>query len=35
MVGLVVMIGWSLWLGLIIALVGLVAFVGFALGKWY
>jgi hypothetical protein len=26
---------WSLWIGLIIALIGLVAFGGFAKGKWY
>ena len=25
----------SLWLGLIIALIGLIAFGGFARGKWY
>ena len=34
-VGIVVMIVWSLLLGLIITLVGLVAFGGFARGKWY
>jgi hypothetical protein len=34
-VGIVVMIAWSLWIGLIIALIGLVAFGGFAKGKWY
>ena len=34
-VGIVVAIFWSLLLGLIIALVGLVAFGGFARGKWY
>jgi hypothetical protein len=33
--GIVVMIIWSFWIGLIIALVGLVAFGGFAKGKWY
>jgi len=33
--GIVVMIVWSFWVGLIIALVGLVAFGGFAKGKWY
>jgi hypothetical protein len=33
--GIVVAIVWSLWLGVIIALVGLVAFGGFARGKWY
>src|SRR5690348_14457338 len=34
-VGIVVAIIWSLLLGIIIALVGLVAFGGFARGKWY
>jgi hypothetical protein len=33
--GIVVMIVWSFWIGLIIALVGLIAFGGFARGKWY
>ena len=34
-VGVVVMIVWSFLIGLIIALVGLIAFGGFAKGKWY
>lgn len=34
-VGIVVMIFWSLIIGLIIALIGLVAFGGFARGRWY
>src|SRR5215218_7710486 len=34
-VGIVLMIIWSFWIGLIIALVGLIAFGGFARGKWY
>jgi hypothetical protein len=34
-VGIVVAIVWSLWLGIIIALVGLLPFSGFARGKWY
>jgi hypothetical protein len=34
-VGIVVMIFWSIVLGLIIALVGLIAFGGFARGRWY
>jgi hypothetical protein len=33
--GIVVMIFGSFWLGLIITLVGLAAFGGFAKGKWY
>jgi hypothetical protein len=34
-VGIIVAIAWSVWLGIIIALVGLIAFGGFAKGKWY
>ena len=34
-VGIVVMLFWSLIIGLIITLVGLIAFGGFAKGKWY
>ena len=34
-VGIIVMLVWSFLLGLIITLVGLVAFGGFAKGKWY
>ena len=34
-VGIVLMFIWSFWIGLIIALVGLLAFGGFARGKWY
>ena len=34
-VGIVVAIFWSLLLGIIIAVIGLVAFGGFARGKWY
>jgi hypothetical protein len=33
--GILVMIFGSFWLGLIIALIGLIAFGGFARGKWY
>ena len=33
--GIIVAIAWSFILGLIIALVGLVAFGGFVRGKWY
>ena len=29
------MIIWSFWLGLIIALIGLIFFGGFARGRWY
>jgi hypothetical protein len=34
-VGIVIALFWSFILGLIIALVGLVAFGGFVRGKWY
>jgi hypothetical protein len=34
-VGIVLMIVWSFLIGLIIALIGLIAFGGFAKGKWY
>jgi hypothetical protein len=34
-VGIVLMIVWNFWIGLIVALIGLIAFGGFAKGKWY
>jgi len=34
-IGIILMIVWSFLIGLIILLVGLVAFGGFAKGKWY
>jgi hypothetical protein len=34
-IGIVVAIFWSLLIGLIIVLIGLIAFGGFARGKWY
>jgi hypothetical protein len=34
-VGIVVALFWSIVLGIIIALIGLIAFGGFARGKWY
>ena len=34
-VGIVLAIVWSVWWGLIIGLIGLVVFGGFARGKWY
>jgi hypothetical protein len=33
--GIIVAIVWSFWLGLIIAVVGLIFFGGFARGRWY
>jgi hypothetical protein len=34
-VGIVLAFIWSIWIGLIVALIGLIAFGGFARGKWY
>jgi hypothetical protein len=34
-IGIVVAILWSVLLGVIIALIGLIAFGGFARGRWY
>jgi hypothetical protein len=34
-VGIIIAIIWSVWLGIIIALIGLIAFGGFARGRWY
>jgi len=34
-IGIVLMIVWSFWIGLIVVLIGLIAFGGFARGKWY
>jgi hypothetical protein len=34
-VGILLAIFWSVWIGVIVAIVGLVAFGGFARGKWY
>jgi hypothetical protein len=33
--GIVLIFVWNLWVGLIIALIGLIAFGGFARGRWY
>jgi hypothetical protein len=33
--GIVLAIFWSVWIGVIIALIGLLAFGGFARGRWY
>ena len=33
--GLLLMFVWNFWVGLVIALIGLVAFGGFARGRWY
>lgn len=34
-VGIIVALFWSVLLGVIIALIGLIAFGGFARGRWY
>ena len=34
-VGILIMIFWSFVIGLIVTLIGLIAFGGFARGKWY
>jgi hypothetical protein len=34
-VGIVLMLWVSFWLGLIVALIGLIAFGGFVRGRWY
>ena len=34
-IGIIIGIVWSLWLGIVIVLIGLIAFGGFARGKWY
>jgi predicted secreted protein len=33
--GIVIALIWSVWLGVLVAVIGLVAFGGFAKGKWY
>jgi hypothetical protein len=33
--GIILAIVWNIWIGLIIALVGLIAFGGFVRGRWY
>jgi len=33
--GIILIIVWSFWSGLIVTLIGLIAFGGFARGKWY
>jgi hypothetical protein len=35
LIGLVLIIVWSFWIGLIVTLIGLIAFGGFVRGKWY
>jgi hypothetical protein len=33
--GILMMLFWSFWIGLIVVLIGLIAFGGFVRGKWY
>jgi len=35
LIGIILLIFWSFWIGLIITLVGLIFFGGFARGRWY
>jgi hypothetical protein len=35
LVGILLLIFWNIWIGLIIILVGLIFFGGFARGRWY
>jgi hypothetical protein len=34
-IGIILMIVWSFWIGLILVLIGLIAFGGFVRGRWY
>jgi len=34
-VGILILLFWSNWLGIIVILLGLIAFGGFARGRWY
>ena len=34
-IGIILAIFWSLWIGIIVALIGLIAFGGFARGRWF
>jgi hypothetical protein len=33
--GIIVALIWSLWIGIILILIGLIAFGGFVRGRWY
>ena len=33
--GIILAIFWSVWIGIVVAVIGLVAFGGFARGRWY
>lgn len=33
--GILIAVFWSVWVGLIVALIGLIAFGGFVRGRWY
>lgn len=33
--GIVIALLWSVWLGVIVAIIGLLVFGGFAKGRWY
>ena len=34
-IGIIIMLAWSFWLGLIVTLIGLIAFGGLRAGRWY
>jgi len=34
-VGILILVIWSVWLGIVVILLGLIAFGGFARGRWY
>jgi hypothetical protein len=34
-IGIVIALFWSLWAGIVVALIGLLLFGGFARGRWY
>jgi hypothetical protein len=33
--GILILLFWSLWVGIIVILIGLIAFGGFSRGRWY
>jgi hypothetical protein len=33
--GILLIVFWSFWIGLVVTLIGLIAFGGFVRGKWY
>jgi hypothetical protein len=33
--GIIALLFWKVWIGIVVILIGLIAFGGFARGKWY